>query len=92
MPNAIPRGAPDFFSVHSGVYRFAAPYEAVAADAPSRETWEIEDAMPGVCKVTLIHDGLAAGSATSAQVTGGWLLIMSGLKTLLETGKTLAGG
>ena len=47
------------------------------ADAPTRVTWEIEDAMPGVCKVTVIHDDLIAGSATLEQVSGGWPYILS---------------
>jgi uncharacterized protein YndB with AHSA1/START domain/DNA-binding transcriptional ArsR family regulator len=63
--------------------------EGMAADPPTTVTWEIEDAMPGVCKVTVAHDGLLAGSATLDQVSGGWPFILSGLKTLLETGKGL---
>jgi uncharacterized protein YndB with AHSA1/START domain/DNA-binding transcriptional ArsR family regulator len=66
--------------------------EGVAADAPTTVTWEIEDAMPGVCKVTVIHDGLVAGSSTLEQVAGGWPLILSGLKSVLETGKGLGEG
>jgi len=61
----------------------------IAADAPTHATWEIEDAMPGVCKLTVIHDDLVAGSSTLQQVSGGWPFILSGLKTLLETGKGL---
>ena len=52
-------------------------------------SWEIEDAMSGVCKVTLVHSGLLAGSATLEQISDGWPFILSGLKTLLETGKGL---
>lgn len=66
--------------------------EGVKADAPTRFTWEIEDAMPGVSKVTVIHDGLVAGSSTLEQVAGGWPFILSGLKTLLETGTGLGEG
>ena len=61
----------------------------IAADAPTRVTWEIEDAIPGVCKVTLVHSGLLAGSSTLEQISDGWPYILSGLKTLLETGKGL---
>ncbi len=64
--------------------------EGVKADAPTRVTWEIDDEMPGVCRVTVIHDGLVVGSSTLQQVSGGWPFILSGLKTLLETGKSLA--
>jgi uncharacterized protein YndB with AHSA1/START domain/DNA-binding transcriptional ArsR family regulator len=63
--------------------------EGMAADAPTTVTWEIEEEMPGVCKLTVIHDGLVAGSPTLEQVSGGWPFILSGLKTLLETGKGL---
>ena len=63
--------------------------EGVKADAPTRVTWEIDDEMPGVCRVTVIHDGLVVGSSTLEQVSGGWPFILSGLKTLLETGRSL---
>lgn len=66
--------------------------EDVKADSPTRVTWEIEEEMPGVCKVTLVHDGLVAGSSTLEQVSGGWPYILSGLKTLLETGRGLGEG
>jgi uncharacterized protein YndB with AHSA1/START domain/DNA-binding transcriptional ArsR family regulator len=66
--------------------------EGVAADPPTRVTWEIEEADPGVCRVTLVHDGLLAGSSTLEQVSGGWPYILSGLKTLLETGTGLGEG
>jgi uncharacterized protein YndB with AHSA1/START domain/DNA-binding transcriptional ArsR family regulator len=73
------------------VQTFHAVWEpSVAADAPTTVTWEIEESQPGVCRLTLVHDGLAAGSATLEQVSGGWPLILSGLKTLLETGTALA--
>lgn len=66
--------------------------DEVKADAPSRVTWEIEEADPGVCKVTLVHDGLVAGSSTLERVSGGWPYILSGLRTLLETGTGLGEG
>jgi hypothetical protein len=37
----------------------------------------------------MIHDQLAADSATFHEVSGGWSHILSGLKTLLETGEPL---
>jgi uncharacterized protein YndB with AHSA1/START domain/DNA-binding transcriptional ArsR family regulator len=61
--------------------------EAVRADAPSRMTFEIDDAGPGVSKLTVIHEDL--GQATLDEVAGGWPLIAAGLKTLLETGEPL---
>jgi DNA-binding transcriptional ArsR family regulator/uncharacterized protein YndB with AHSA1/START domain len=61
----------------------------VAADPPSRIAWEIDPAGPGVCKLTVVHEGLDPASATYHQVGGGMPLILSGLKTLLETGEAL---
>jgi DNA-binding transcriptional ArsR family regulator/uncharacterized protein YndB with AHSA1/START domain len=66
--------------------------EGMAADAPTTVTWEIEETQPGVCRLTLVHDGLVVGSTTQEQVTGGWPFILSGLKTLLETGTGLGEG
>ncbi|MEW6225810.1 MAG: SRPBCC domain-containing protein [Chloroflexota bacterium] len=63
--------------------------EKVAADPPSRMTFEIEESAPGVSKLTVIHDGFERATETFGQVGGGWPLIMAGLKTLLETGQPL---
>jgi uncharacterized protein YndB with AHSA1/START domain/DNA-binding transcriptional ArsR family regulator len=67
--------------------------EKVAADAPSRHTWEIEEMAPGVCRVTVTHDQLEGRDATAESVLAadGWPFILSGLKTLLETGEPLMG-
>jgi uncharacterized protein YndB with AHSA1/START domain/DNA-binding transcriptional ArsR family regulator len=73
------------------VTTFNATWDAeVAPDAPSRVTWEIDPAGPGVCKLTVIHDGFAAESATARQAASGWVYIIAGLKTLLETGEPMA--
>jgi uncharacterized protein YndB with AHSA1/START domain len=61
----------------------------LAAEEPSRVTWEIEPQEGGYCKFTAVHEGL--GEKAAEQVSGGWPYIVSGLKTLLETGKPLAG-
>lgn len=63
----------------------------VRADPPSRITWTLEEAGPGVSKVTVVHDGFESETATFAQVAGGMPFILSGLKTLLETGEPLVG-
>ena len=64
--------------------------EEVAPDPPSRITWELEGAGDGVTKLTVVHEGLGAGTATLRQVVGGGMMfVLSGLKTLLETGTTL---
>ena len=65
--------------------------DAVRADAPSRITWILEEAGPGVSKLTVVHDGFAGETATFEEVAGGMPYILSGLKTLLETGEPLQG-
>ena len=60
----------------------------MAADPPSRITYEIEP-MGATCKLTMIHDGFETETATYREVAGGWSHILSGLKTLLETGEPL---
>ena len=62
----------------------------LAAEEPSRVTWEIEP-QDGVTSLTVVHDQLEGAPKTSENVAGGWMYILSGLKTLLETGKPLAG-
>ena len=62
-----------------------------AAEPFSRVTWEIEPAGEGVTKLTVIHDELEASPKTAENVAGGWSYVLSGLKTLLETGEPLAG-
>ena len=59
--------------------------EAVAAREPSRVTYEIEP-MGEVCKLTLLHENLDRGAAG---IIDGWTIILSSLKTLLETGEPL---
>ena len=63
--------------------------DEVAADAPSRITWEIEPAGEDVSKLTVVHDGFEAETATFRSIGGGMPLILSALKTLLETGVPL---
>jgi hypothetical protein len=54
-------------------------------------TWEIEP-LGDVCKLTLVHDDFDGETATFKSVGSGWNPILSGLKTLLETGKALVIG
>jgi uncharacterized protein YndB with AHSA1/START domain len=63
----------------------------LAAEPPSRVTWEIEPADGGVCQLTVTHDQLERSPKTAGQVSG-WTYLLSGLKTLLETGKPMAAG
>jgi uncharacterized protein YndB with AHSA1/START domain len=62
----------------------------LAAEDPSRVTWEIEQQDDGTSLVTLIHDRLEGAPKTAQNVSGtGWMMVLSGLKTLLETGEPL---
>ena len=63
-----------------------------AAEEASRVTWEIEPLDGGVSKLTVVHDRLEGAPKTAASVSGaGWMHVLSGLKTLLETGEPLFG-
>jgi hypothetical protein len=68
------------------------------AEGFTRVTWEIEPTTGGFCRLTVTHDLEGApimASATSSkfdqQGGGGWTWIISDLKSLLETGKSLSG-
>ena len=64
----------------------------MAAEEPSRVTWEIEPREDGVTLLTVVHDRLEGAPKTAAGVEGeGWMHVLSGLKTLLETGESLDG-
>ena len=65
--------------------------EALAAEPYSRVTWELEAAGEGITKLTVVHDELEHAQKTAASVAGGWSNILSGLKTLLETGTPIGG-
>jgi uncharacterized protein YndB with AHSA1/START domain len=58
----------------------------VKAEGESRVTWEIEP-VGDSCRLTVTHDQLREGA--NDQLYGGWPMILSGLKTLLETGEHL---
>jgi uncharacterized protein YndB with AHSA1/START domain len=61
--------------------------EEVEREGTSRVTWEIEPVGEDSCRLQVTHDQLGEGA--NAQVFGGWPMILSGLKTLLETGEDL---
>ena len=69
------------------VQSFVATDPENAAEKPSRVTWSIEP-HGSVCKLTLTHE-FEEESATYHGVRSGWNAILSGLKTLLETGEPL---
>jgi uncharacterized protein YndB with AHSA1/START domain len=70
---------------------------SIAAEGFTRLTYEIAEGNGGVCALTVTHDvtdapGMAAlmrGDLEAMGAGGGWAWTLSGLKTLLETGKQM---
>jgi uncharacterized protein YndB with AHSA1/START domain/biotin operon repressor len=60
--------------------------EDVKSEGTSRLTWEIEP-VGDSCRLTVTHDELREGA--NEELYGGWPMILSGLKTYLETGERL---
>jgi len=72
---------------HRLVQSFTALWgEDVKSEGTSRVTWDIEP-VGDSCRLTVTHDQLREGA--NDQLFGGWPMILSGLKTLLETGESL---
>jgi DNA-binding transcriptional ArsR family regulator/uncharacterized protein YndB with AHSA1/START domain len=65
-------------------YDFSDEFMAKAVTEPrSKVTFEIEPADDAV-KLTVVHDGFPAGSVIRESVSGGWPMVLSELKTVLE--------
>jgi uncharacterized protein YndB with AHSA1/START domain/DNA-binding transcriptional ArsR family regulator len=60
--------------------------EDVKREGTSEVTWEIQQ-IGDSCRLTVTHDQLREGA--NEQLYGGWPMVLSGLKTLLETGEML---
>jgi uncharacterized protein YndB with AHSA1/START domain len=72
---------------HRLVQSFTALWsDQVKSEGTSRVTWEIEQ-VEDSCRLTVTHDQLREDA--NDELFGGWPMILSGLKTLLETGETL---
>jgi len=71
------------------VHTFSAQLEdEQRSDRPSRVTWLIEP-MGDVVKLTVSHDDFDDETATFKSTGSGWNAVLSGLKTVLETGQPL---
>jgi uncharacterized protein YndB with AHSA1/START domain/DNA-binding transcriptional ArsR family regulator len=70
--------------VHSMVALWS---DEVKSEGTSRVTWEITPVGDDSCQLTVTHDQLREGA--NNQIYGGWPMILSGLKTWLETGELL---
>ena len=60
--------------------------DEVKSEGASRVTWEIEQVADS-CRLIVTHDQLRDGA--NDQIYGGWPMILSGLKTWLESGELL---
>jgi uncharacterized protein YndB with AHSA1/START domain/biotin operon repressor len=58
----------------------------VKSEGASRVTWEIEP-VGDSCRLLVTHDQMREGA--NSEIYGGWPMILSGLKTWLETGELL---
>ena len=73
---------------HKLVQTFHAVWgDDVKAAGTSRVTWQIESIADDSCRLVVTHDQLP--ESVNAQIYGGWPMILSGLKTWLETGEEL---
>jgi uncharacterized protein YndB with AHSA1/START domain len=70
------------------VLTWAFPADEARASKHSRVTIEIEAYRKGT-RLTVTHDGLEPGSEMLEGITEGWPMVLSSLKTLMETGKPL---
>ena len=61
--------------------------QRAAAEPLSRVTFELEP-HGGLVKLTVLHDHFEPDSVVAEMVSKGWPLVVSSLKTLLETGET----
>ena len=59
-----------------------------AEEPPSRVTWEITP-LGDVCRLSMVHDDLHGAPHTYAATAGGWPVLISSLKSLIETGDSL---
>lgn len=79
-------------SVESDARKLVTTFRTLSPDAaddpPSRVTWLLEPLGDGT-KLILIHDDFGDETTTFEMVGSGWAVVLSALKTLLETGQTL---
>lgn len=65
-------------------------FEFAGSDDPEgRVAYEIKPIGDAMCSLTISHTGFEAENQSFADITGGWPVIASSLKTVLETGHGL---
>lgn len=68
------------------VITWASPAQAGNPDATSRVSFDIAE-YEGMVRLTVTHDELEAGSGMASGIQKGWPIVLSSLKSLLETGE-----
>jgi uncharacterized protein YndB with AHSA1/START domain len=63
--------------------------EASGKDKASRVAYELSSLAPGTTRLQLVHDEFDGATPTYTGSVDAWPLMMSSLKSLLETGKPL---
>ena len=71
------------------VFTWARPQDAEDESKHSRVSFDIEPHGDGLVRLTVTHDDLARDPKMLAGISGGWPMVLSNLKTLLETGRVL---
>lgn len=69
-------------------YTFHPEHDGLGNETPSRVVFEIERQRDQV-KLTITHDGFEPGSKVFESISGGWPLVLSSLKSYLESGQVL---
>src|SRR4029079_15248036 len=62
---------------------------ALSEEPPSRVEWIVDPVGDGVTRLRLEHGDLALSPLTWANVKDGWVYVLDGLKTVIETGESL---
>ncbi|GAA4107762.1 SRPBCC family protein [Aminobacter aganoensis] len=70
------------------VISWANASQAADPASHSRVTFEIEE-YESMVRLTVIHDELEAGSGMANGISKGWPIVLSSLKSFLETGRAL---
>jgi uncharacterized protein YndB with AHSA1/START domain len=65
--------------------------DSMAAEPRSTVTFTIEAVDEG-CRLTVLHEGFAPGGSVLSSISGGWPIVVSRLKTMLETDEVPAFG
>ena len=69
-------------------YTFHPQHDGLEAEKPSRVIFTLEQQKQQV-KLTLIHDDFEPGSNVFEGISRGWPLVLSSLKSLMETGQVV---